>query len=526
MIEIDEPRRKSYLRTCRVLSVLCVVAAAFYLQWLLFQAKPDNLALFYLLVGAEVFNITQAAGFWYTISVQKWTEPPVPDFSRTCETIDAFVTVCGEPAEVIEETVRAVAAMRHPRLTVWVLDDDFYSDDASHIAWRHRARYVSRSNRTGAKAGNINNALRMTKGDYVVIFDADHAPRPDFLEQTMGGFEDSKVAFVQTPQVYRNRAGNRVAAGAHEQQGLFYGPILRGKNGCGAVFSCGTNVVFRRTALEAIGGLAEDSITEDLRMSLMLLARGYTSLYVPKVLAHGLGPVDTAGYFSQQMRWARGGLDIFFWKKPFSLDMSGGQMIQYFLSFIYWFTGCAYAIYLILPIAFLATGQRPVVAPNAYPLYFFPYVSITLLTLAYAADFKVTFRAIWFTLASFPIHIGALFSALSTKAATFVVTPKGSSTRSLRPVFFQLTMMFLLLYSMLFGLRRFGLNASVLNNVAFALGHMVIIQGFLRIAVHPLPPGARGAPAAGGADQAIPEASAAAAPVAAITDTFGSSWGK
>ena len=482
MIEIDASKRATYLTTCRVLAVLSALTGAFYLKWLFFDALPDNRLLFGMLVAAEVFNIAQAAGFWYTISTQRWTDTAPIDFALTVDTVDIFITVFGEPADVVERTLLGALAIRHPRKKVWLLDDG-HSPDIRELARLHGAGYMTRPDRRGAKAGNINEGLRRTTGTHVAVFDADHVPVPSFLERTMSAFHHSNVAFVQTPQSYSNRRQNRVAAGAHEQQALFYGPIMRGRNSADAVFACGTNIVYQRAALEAVGGMPEDSITEDLRVSLELLKAGYTSEYVPMVLAHGMGPLDVSGYFSQQLRWARGGLEIFLRHKPFFRGMRLRTRIQYSLSFLYWFTGFAYAVYLILPAAFLFTGQRPVFAPNQYPVYFLPYILTTLVTMAYASDFKITFRTLWFTLASFPVFIMALSSAILGRNARFVVTSKGVARRTLWPVTVQLFAVIVLTVAVIVGVATQGAGPAVMNNVAFALGDILVVQGFIRYAL-------------------------------------------
>ncbi len=484
MTGIEATRRSTYLRNCRLLAVLSTAAALLYLKWLLLDARPDNLVLFWILVGAEVFNIAQAAGFWLTISVQTWTEPPVPDFDSSHETVDVFITVASEPAEIVEQTLRGALAIRHPRTSVWLLDDG-RSPHVQAMARALGAGYLTRPDRRGAKAGNLNEALARTSGDFVVIFDADHVPLPAFLEKTMGAFVEPRVSFVQTPQYYGNRTTNRVAAGAHEQQEIFYGPIMRGRNALGAAFSCGTNVVFRRSALDEVGGIPEDSITEDLRVSLLLMRAGYRSEYVPEVLAYGLGPVDVRGYFGQQLRWARGGLEIMLRRRPFFRGMGVGATLEYAFSFAYWFTGLAYSAYLVLPVAYLLFGVRPVQAPNQYPVYFLPYILITLTTMAYASDFKVTFRALWFTLASFPIHIRALASTIVGRAAGFFVTPKTPGARSFRPVVAHMLVIVVLAVAMVVGSVTRGLTPAVLNNIAFVLGHVLIVQGFVRYAARP-----------------------------------------
>lgn len=484
MVEIEPGRRRTYLRTCRLLAAASLIAAVVYLKWLLLDAVPENMALYTLLIGAELFNIVQAGGFWYTISTQKWTEPGRMDFAGSTETVDIFITVYGEPYDIVRATMFGAMAIRHPRKKVWILDDG-PSDAISALALTNGVGYLTRPDRRGAKAGNINDALARTSGEYVVILDADHVPDPEFLEATMGAFSEKDVAFVQTPQSYENRTINRVAAGAHEQQELFYGPIMRGRNSCNAAFSCGTNVIFRRAAFEAVGGMPEDSITEDLRVTLMLLREGYRSEYVSRVLAHGMGPLDVGGFFSQQLRWARGGLEILFKRRPFFRGMGMRTRFQFALSFIYWFTGMAYFVYLLLPIVFLVTGERPVHAPNAYPIYFLPYITITLLTMAYASDFGLSFRALWFTLASFPIHFKALLLALVGRRARFIVTSKGLSERSLRPVATHVVTIVALVIAICVGLILGGVTPAVTNNVAFALGHILIMQGFVRYASRP-----------------------------------------
>lgn len=486
MIEIPAHRRRVYLRTCRILAVISTLTAAYYLKWLLWDAQPQTMWLYWLLVGAESFNIVQAAGFCYTISTQRWTEPPVPEFARTSETVDVFVTVMLEPLDIVEQTLRAAITLRHPRKTVHVLDDGNSSEVAA-LAQRLGAKYVTRANNIGAKAGNINHALAGCTGTYFAIFDADQAPHPDFLEATLGGFDSAAVAFVQTPQVYHNRDANRVSAGAHDQQALFYGPIMRGKNGAGAAYSCGTNAVYRRSAIDAIGGMPEDSITEDLRGSLLLINAGFSSLYVSRVLADGLGPLDVQSFFNQQLRWARGGLEILFKRRPYSRHMTAAQVLQYTLGFLYWFTGFAYLAYLVLPTMYLTLGLRPVQVPNQYPVYFLPYALAALGTIIYASNYTVRFDALWFTLGSFPVHVKALFLTFFGRAAGFVVTPKAAheSGVTLRPVRTHLIAIAILATSCVYGLVTLGPVPSTVNNIAWAAAHIVILSGFVALAIRP-----------------------------------------
>jgi cellulose synthase (UDP-forming) len=484
MIEIPKERRPTYLRNCRILAVLSTLTAALYMRWLFFSARPENHYLYAVLVAAEVFNVVQAAGFWMTISTQRWSEPRTPDFTLSDDIVDLFITVYDEPLSVVEHTLASATRVRHPRAQVWVLDDGD-SPEMAGLAYRYSVGYITRDDRRGAKAGNLNHALSLTQGQVFAVFDADQAPHPEFLEATLGAFVDHKVAFVQTPQAYRNRSTNRVAAGAHDQQALFYGPILRGKDGVGAVFSCGTNVVYRRSAISAIGGFPEDSITEDLRASLLLLDRGFKSVYVSKVLADGLGPLDVGGYFDQQLRWGRGGLEILFKRRAYSRQMSFSQRLQYSLGFLYWFTGWAYLGYLVMPVSFLLGALRPIQVPNDYPTHFLPYAFSALATIIYSSGFDIRFDALWFTLASFPVHVKALFTTFFGRPARFVVTPKSARRASMRPVLTLIVAVTLLVFSAVYGVLRAGPDPSVVNNVAWVIAHLTILTGFIRYALSP-----------------------------------------
>ena len=146
----------------------------------------------------------------------------------------------------------------------------------------------------GAKAGNINHALGRTDAPFVLVLDCDHVPYPQMLERLLPEFVDPRVAYVQSPQYYANHGVNRLAGAAWSQQALFFGPIARGKDAHRSMICCGTNVVFRRAALDDVGGFPQGSLTEDFALSIDLHERHWESVYVPEPLASGFGPEDLA----------------------------------------------------------------------------------------------------------------------------------------------------------------------------------------------------------------------------------------
>ncbi len=172
--------------------------------------------------------------------------------------------------------------MQYPNFSIYILNDGKVAhrnnwQEAEDVAKRQQVTCITRTISGGAKAGNINNAVSVTNEPYIVVFDADHAPKPDFLQETMGYFIDEKMAFVQSPQFYKNADVNQVTGGAWEQQALFFGPLLKGKDTVNATFMCGTNMVVRRIALEEAGGMSEKSIAEDFLTSLLVHEKKWKS---------------------------------------------------------------------------------------------------------------------------------------------------------------------------------------------------------------------------------------------------------
>jgi len=152
------------------------------------------------------------------------------------------------------------------------------------------------------------------------------------------------------------------------------------------MFCCGTNVVFRRRALEAVGGFPEGSVTEDFELSIELHELGWTSAYVPTVLASGLGPEDLASYVSQQHRWARGCVGALGRVARSSLPWR--LKLQYVLSASYFLTGWTVLLYMCLPVVRILTGDQPVAGADAdqFFTHFAPYFGLALLMVAVAGD--------------------------------------------------------------------------------------------------------------------------------------------
>ncbi|HEX6713963.1 MAG TPA: glycosyltransferase family 2 protein [Thermoleophilaceae bacterium] len=461
-------------RRMRLMMSVALPLALFYFAWMLEPGRMGNPLLYGLLLVAELFNLVQALGFWWTSSVQRGRPPLRRRVGGEPAEVDVFIPTYDEPAEVVEPTVAAACLMHGADVNVHLLDDGDRPEMAS-LAARHGANYIRRDEHVGAKAGNINHALALTSAPYVAVLDCDHVPDERFLAATLGHLCDERVALVQTPQYYANARQSRIASAAWAQQALFFGPIACGKDGMGAMFCCGTNAVFRRSALEQVGGFPQESLTEDFELSVHLHERGWRTAYVPEVLARGLGPEDMASYVSQQQRWARGCLSGI--RTAVRARLPLRIRVQYLLSSMFFLTGWTVLIYMAMPILRIATGAQPIAAVggDAFLAHFAPYFGWALLTVARAGAGTYTFNAFALQTASFWIHIQATLLTLMGRRGSFVVTPKrGQRKRQLRPIWPALAMLGVLAGAAVYGLAE-SQTPATLNNVAFALLHITVL---------------------------------------------------
>lgn len=492
-------------RRLRLLVLGMIPLSLWYFGWLLQPGRVGVPLLFGILVAAELFNLAQATGFWWTVTrrdrrpgargaggaAARGAGPAArggdaaantPTFPGRPPLVDVLIPTYDEPLAVLEPTVHAALEMRGARLVVSVLDDGC-RPEVEAMATRLGARYVAREESEGAKAGNINSALLSTGSPFVAVLDCDHVPRPDFLERTLEPMIDERVALVQTPQYYANSRRGGIAAAAWAQQALFFGAIARGKDADGAMFCCGTNVLFRRTALESVGGFPTDSITEDFVLSVKMHERGWETRYLPEVLAVGLGPEDMASYVGQQRRWARGCLGAI--GRVLRARLPLRMRVHYLLSSAYFLSGWALLAYMSFPLIRIFTGAQPIAAASAdqFVLHFAPYFCTALAMVVVAGRGTYTFAGFALAAATFWVQILASLAALTRRAGRFVVTPKqGAGARQPLAAAPTLLAIAALVVGSAWGLIHHR-SPSTLNNVAFALLHVTVLASGARWAL-------------------------------------------
>jgi cellulose synthase (UDP-forming) len=200
--------------------------------------------------------------------------------------------------------------------------------------------------------------------DLVAVFDADHVADRDFLARTLGYFSDPAVAVVQTPQDFYNvESFEHLSDNLHEES-LFYRVIQAGKHNAGAAFWCGTNAVLRVSALRAVGGVATETLTEDLHTTTRLHRSGWRTVYHNEVLARGLAAAGPDAFLSQRLRWGQGAMQVLRRDNPL---LGGGltfrQRAAYLYSLSAWFDSWRTLLLALVPVVVVLTGAVPVQAP-------------------------------------------------------------------------------------------------------------------------------------------------------------------
>lgn len=469
-----------------LLIINCIVACI-YFSWWFDKDHIANIYLYSLLVFGEIYHVLMALTFWYTLWPSKSNHIKQSYDESFLPSVAIFIPVAGEPFDIVEQTIKAAKKLQYTNKSIYILNDSYVAKkenwkDYEELAKEFNVACITRKKPGGAKAGNINNALKQTTEDIIVIFDSDMVPFPDFLHYIIPYFKDSNIAYVQTPQYYKNYSDNEITEGAWEQQEFFFGPIMKGKEKSNAAFICGTNVAIRRSDLEAVGGMNEENIAEDFLTSLAIHQRGKKSVYLTTVLAEGLAPIDSSSYYKQQLRWARGSLEVLFSQNPFfKSGLSLGQRIEYIASSLYYANGLIFLIDASMPVLYLFTGIQPVsTTTTSFALYFIPFMFLNLLTLSLSSVGKMSFRAISFSQSSFTLQLVALFSILTGKQMGFAVTSKkGVKTNHLPIVLPHISYVILSIVAASVGLSREGLNPSIVTNIAWALFNCLLFTPFI-----------------------------------------------
>lgn len=449
-------------KTFRVMTfVFSAVLALRYAFWRTTETLPDinepwNFIPGIILYAAEMYCLVMLAINFFIVAdpLDRKPAPRLADDDKP--TVDVFVPSYNESADLLALTLAAAKSMNYPadKLTVYLLDDGGtdakcnQSDPRAAIAARRRrdelqalsaalgVRYHARAENSHAKAGNLNAGLAISTSELVVVFDADHAPVREFLNETVGHFKnDEKLFLVQTPHYFLNpdpvEKNLQTFGKMPSENEMFYSVVQRGLDKWNASFFCGSAAVLRRKALKETGGFSGQSITEDCESALALHCRGWHSLYVDKPLIAGLQPETLVSFIGQRVRWAQGMLQILTLNRPFlQRGLSAAQRICYAGTNLFWLFPLTRLTFMFSPLLYIFFSLQIF---EANITEFICY-SVTYLISSFAMQSYLFGRVRWPWVSELYEYVqsvmlfGAILSVVKNpRKPTFNVTSKGQT---------------------------------------------------------------------------------------------------
>ncbi len=410
---------------------LLILATIWYLPWLLYHLNRQHLWLSLPFAAASVFLVLLTM---ITV-INHWTysaPPPRPVKEGQEPEVAVIIPTFGESVEMVERTARSVLEQDYPleKISLIVSDDghrpsmrsmveDLQKEvTGAFIAYREPPFRGDPTRRGEAKAGNLNSALEMIDlfspiPPYIETRDADDlVADPAFLRQVVGQLEaNEQLAFVQTIKEASVSPGDPFG----NQEPLFYRNAMLARNAANAVFPCGSGLVWRRAALEDIGGFPTWNLVEDLQSGVEALRRGWHGLYLPIVGAMGqIAPEDLPNTIKQRGTWAIDTMRMSFWGQRRGLSLR--QHVQFAELGFFYLSSFAILTFLVVPIISLITGLHPLVTDSAtYLARLLPYaaaIELLLIALSDGLSYEELWRARQIWLGMTPVYIRATLSAL------------------------------------------------------------------------------------------------------------------
>jgi cellulose synthase (UDP-forming) len=436
-------------RLMRALSAaLCGFLAIRYIWWRFEYSMPTEQNLYqqiwaWFFFGFESISVLSATAVLFFMSRRESNRPYVRASSELADApVDVFIATYNEPIQVLERTIVGAKSIDHKNLRVWVLDDGarkWVRDLAADLG----VEYVRRVKGAHAKAGNVNNGLKRAlkkgrKPKFILLLDADFVPYRNILKRTLGLFAEPDVGIVQTPQHFFNpdpiQSNLLVARHWPDEQRFFFNTLLGCKDAWGAAFCCGTSAIFRVEALVAAGGMAIETVTEDMLTTFKFGEYGYRTIFVNERLSMGLAPEGLAEYISQRARWCLGAMQQIYTRWSFA-GIGRIGLINRFSALdgvLYWIGNAPFKLMMISgPLVYWWT-QTAVISSTIADLvcYLAPSTVCSILFMGYFAKKRIipVMTDVTQLMTSFAIIATVATALVRPFGHPFKVTAKGVST--------------------------------------------------------------------------------------------------
>ena len=309
-------------------------------------------------------------------------------FPRPDPAVRPFVSLhipsYNEPPEMLIETIRTAEAVDYPNFEVVVIDNNttdpaVWGPVEEYCRGRDRVHFHHVDELDGYKSGALNLALRSftdPRAELIGVVDSDYRIAPNYLAETAPYFADPALAFVQTPQDYREYRGNPYFTACYDAYRYFFSTSMPSRNERDSIIFAGTMGLLRRSVLDSLGGWDEWCITEDAEASLRMLKAGYSGLFVSRSYGQGIMPLTFAALKSQRFRWCFGGMQLLrkHWRSLVPWDrspdnhLSIAQRTDYLVSALQWLNDLLYlgfTLALLIIGGVLLTGAASPSAPSS-----------------------------------------------------------------------------------------------------------------------------------------------------------------
>ncbi len=430
----------------RLIGVFILLTMAWYLPWLF---NNLNLDAFWLSIPFAVASIMTALMILITVFNHWTTSMPTlhPLSSDDMPDVAVIIPTYGEPPEMVYRTADSVLEQNYTQTQIHlIISDDGHRFTIREVVERlqqvHPQAQITYfepplrgdpKRRGEAKAGNLNAAL-----DFILSWDRlpafvetrdadDLVGDAEFLRHAVGQLmAESQVAFVQTIKEAQVSEGDPFG----NLEPLFYRKAMLARNSANAVFPCGSGLVWRREALEDIGGFPTWNLVEDLQSGVEALRRGWRGVYLPIVGAIGqTAPEDIPNIIKQRGTWALDTMRLTFWGDKSGLNLK--QHLQFAELGFFYMLSFSVLIFAVTPVFSLIFDVYPLITTQTgYALHFWPHalaVELLLIALADGLPYEDLWRArqTWLGLA--PVYLKALIVAIlygPNRKPTYRVTRK------------------------------------------------------------------------------------------------------
>lgn len=455
-------------------------------DWMTYPIIYSLLTIFLALI------LINYSGLWFLLLKMRKPEPVLPPTGLKVAVVTTFVPGA-EPLVMLRETVKAMVAIEYPHDT-WVLDE---GDDAAvkamcqeigakHFTRKHSPQYQTEEGtfKVRSKHGNYNAWLHETgfqQYDFISGFDPDHIPHPNFLLEVLGYFNDPAIGYVQVAPAYYNQKASFIARGAAEETYDFHSTLQMASYAMDYPIVIGSHNTHRVTALQEVGGFG-DHDADDLLITMLYRAKEWKGVYIPKILARGLTPVDWSGYIAQQRRWARSVLDLKLRFYPkISQNLSLPSRVMGFLhGLTYLNQGIGFLAGILLLLFMLISGQTPAGISFLTVLNLAVLYGAFQLCEFYRQRFYLDWRTEWgfhgwavvLKLSKWPFFLMAFLDVITSKRIGYVLTQKTESNSSQVRLFWpHLLVAFLIGAAWAVGV----MNGYVYNPILEAIAGFIII---------------------------------------------------